>query len=303
MTDAPVEPDLAPAPEQVPVAPAEPESAGTLLMRCREAAGLSRADVAHKLKFSQRQIEALEGGDYAALGGTTFVRGFVRTYAKLLGADAGAAVAALERSALPPAAVPVTADPKGIPFPSAAPPVSPVLRYAVISLGVIATAILVLYLWHGEEFLSGPVASAPPAKKAAPPPPATAEVTQPVALAPSVVPVGAAVEEKAAAAPRAPERAADAPQEKLRETPPRSTASGRRLELSFERDAWAEVRDVNGNVLFSQLNLAGTQRVIEGRAPFELVIGNARFVSLRYRDAPFDLKPYTRADVARVTLN
>jgi cytoskeleton protein RodZ len=79
--------------------------------------------------------------------------------------------------------------------------------------------------------------------------------------------------------------------------------SGRRIVMSFERDAWVEVKDVNGRILFSQLNLAGTQQEIEGRGPFEMVIGNAQFVRLRYKDAAFDLKPYTRADVARVTLN
>ncbi|MGH8681156.1 MAG: DUF4115 domain-containing protein [Burkholderiales bacterium] len=37
-------------------------------------------------------------------------------------------------------------------------------------------------------------------------------------------------------------------------------------------------------------------------APFSLVIGNAAGVKLRYNDAEVDLTPYTRIDVARLTL-
>jgi cytoskeleton protein RodZ len=309
MTDAPAEYDVSPPPPEAPSPPAE--SAGALLMQVREAAGLSRADVAHKLKFSQRQIETVESGDYAALGGKTFVRGFVRTYAKLLGIDAGAVLAALDRSELPPETGQVVADPKGIPFPTAASPVNPVLRYAVISIGVIATCILILYVWHGEELLSGPVVTLPPAKPAIAPAAESGAVSQPVTLAPNIVQSGPAAGDKdpPATAVKPQKRALENPQEKSAEMPAVRTAapggggSGRRLLMSFERDAWVEVKDVNGHILFSQLNLAGTQQVIEGRAPFEVVIGNAQFVHLRYKDAPFDLKPYTRADVARVSLN
>jgi cytoskeleton protein RodZ len=308
MTDGPAEYDVAPAPEAL-APPAEP--AGALLMRAREAAGLSRSDVAHKLKFSQRQIEAVESGDYAALGGKTFVRGIVRTYAKFLGIDDGAVLTALASSELPPETGQVAADPKGIPFPTAASPVNLVLRYAVISIGVIATCILILYVWHGEELLSGPAMTLPPAKAASAPAPEGSVVSQPIALAPNIVQSGPAAGDKdPPAIPARPlQLAAEKPQEKSADPPavrtpaPGGGGSGRRIQISFERDAWVEVKDVNGHILFSQLSLAGTQQLIEGRAPFEVVIGNAQFVKLRYKDAPFDLKPHTRAEVARVTLN
>ena len=51
----------------------------------RERQGLSRADAAQRLHMSAWQVEALEGGDYARLPKGTFLRGFVRNYAKLLG--------------------------------------------------------------------------------------------------------------------------------------------------------------------------------------------------------------------------
>ncbi|GAB3250117.1 hypothetical protein GCM10027296_14300 [Chitinimonas naiadis] len=49
---------------------------------------MSVADVSNKLKLSKRQVEALEADEYSALPGNTFVRGFVRNYARLLELDA-----------------------------------------------------------------------------------------------------------------------------------------------------------------------------------------------------------------------
>ena len=41
---------------------------------------------------------------------------------------------------------------------------------------------------------------------------------------------------------------------------------------------------------------------MRGRPPFEIVIGNAHYVRLLYNDKPVDLKPYTKVEVARLTL-
>ncbi len=320
----------------LPAPPARPLTAGALLAQAREAAGLSRADVANKLKFSVKQIESVEADHYSMLGGNTFVRGLVRTYAKLLELDAGPVLAALESSALPPETGQVVSNPKGVPFPTASPPGNPVVRYAMISIGVIALGILLLYWWHGEEFLGGPAVTLPAVKpQAAKTDPAAgtgaASAPTTVNLTPTVIDAIPAANPRIPAASAAVpptlenpiekklERAAEKTPEKvaaerpLAQTvplvplaPTNAQGTGRRILMSFDRDSWVEVKDAGGRIVFSQLNLAGTQQVIEGRAPFELVIGNAMYVSLRYRDAPVDLKPYIKdikAPVARLSLN
>jgi cytoskeleton protein RodZ len=82
--------------------------------------------------------------------------------------------------------------------------------------------------------------------------------------------------------------------------PPRDGT--RRIELRFERASWVQIRGGDGQMLMSRLNEAGTERTIEGRAPFEVVIGNARHVRLHYDSKPVDLAPHLRSDVARLTL-
>jgi cytoskeleton protein RodZ len=76
-------------------APPTPRDAGAMLAAAREAAGLSIDAVAGQLKLAPRQVRAIEAGDFAALPGRTFVRGFARNYARLLGLDAASVLAAL----------------------------------------------------------------------------------------------------------------------------------------------------------------------------------------------------------------
>lgn len=59
-------------------------SPGKVLREAREQMGLSVNDVANRIKFAPRQIESLEADDYVRLPEAAFVRGFVRSYARLL---------------------------------------------------------------------------------------------------------------------------------------------------------------------------------------------------------------------------
>ena len=53
----------------------------------REQRGWSQADVAQRLKLRVRQLDALERGDWEALPGRAFIRGTLRSYARLLEVD------------------------------------------------------------------------------------------------------------------------------------------------------------------------------------------------------------------------
>ena len=66
----------------------QPFSVGKTLREAREQNGLSVNDVANRIKFAPRQIESLEDDDFARLPEAAFVRGFVRSYARLLDLDA-----------------------------------------------------------------------------------------------------------------------------------------------------------------------------------------------------------------------
>ncbi|HEX5126761.1 MAG TPA: helix-turn-helix transcriptional regulator, partial [Rhodocyclaceae bacterium] len=66
------------------------------LRQAREARGLTIAEVAHHLKFTPKQVEAMEMGALKQLPGPAFTRGFVRNYARFLQLDVRPFMAALE---------------------------------------------------------------------------------------------------------------------------------------------------------------------------------------------------------------
>lgn len=65
----------------------QPTSAGARLAAHRQERGLTIEQVASQLNLAPRQIMALENNDYSALPGMPIVRGFIRSYAKLLKID------------------------------------------------------------------------------------------------------------------------------------------------------------------------------------------------------------------------
>ena len=83
---------------------------------------------------------------------------------------------------------------------------------------------------------------------------------------------------------------------------PAPASGAHRIVVSCEQECWIEVKDGLERQLVSSLNPAGTERVVRGRAPFELVIGNAQHVRVTYDGRPIDLQPHTRVEVARFTL-
>lgn len=80
-------------------AEAQPNTPGAKLRAAREAQGLSIQDVASRTRIAQRQLEAIERDDYAALPGIPYAVGFARAYARAVDMDE-VSVAADVRSAV-----------------------------------------------------------------------------------------------------------------------------------------------------------------------------------------------------------
>ncbi|MBG7620697.1 DUF4115 domain-containing protein [Herbaspirillum sp. AP02] len=68
---------------------------GAMLAAARQQKGWSVEQVASLVKLAPRQIQAIEADNYAALPGLAVARGFVRSYAKVLGLDVNAMAAAM----------------------------------------------------------------------------------------------------------------------------------------------------------------------------------------------------------------
>ncbi len=69
---------------------------GATLRHLREAKGYSPAEVSARLKFSTRQLEALETEQWDRLPGGMSLRGFVKNYGRFLDADVDALLVMLD---------------------------------------------------------------------------------------------------------------------------------------------------------------------------------------------------------------
>ncbi|WP_447918897.1 helix-turn-helix domain-containing protein [Achromobacter aegrifaciens] len=72
---------------------------GSALRALRQSKGWSLDEVSSRIKFSTKQIEALENEQWANLPTGVSLRGLVRNYARLLGADTQAIVDSLDPKA------------------------------------------------------------------------------------------------------------------------------------------------------------------------------------------------------------
>lgn len=268
---------------------------GQTLRAAREAGGMSVADVAQALKLSPRQVEAIESDDYERLSGPTFVRGFVRNYARLMRLDAAELVAGLDAKASTPVAELHVPEIEGVRMPSGAERTTRVWTAASLIAGVLLVIALILYF---DLVDVSPLLNGGATRTVVVPPAAPEAVESDGTPATLVAPVQEtpAQQEPADASPVIDSRPpADA-------LPAEADPAMRRLVFTFEGPSWVEVKDSSGQVLLSQLNPAGSQRVVEGRAPLSLIIGNAGTVRLEADTRPVDLKPHTRVEVARLTI-
>jgi cytoskeleton protein RodZ len=280
---------------------------GAELAQAREAQGLALADVAQQLKFAPRQLEALEQERFGALPGPTIARGMLRNYARLLKLDPDALLGRLgDRLDAPDSDKLAARFSQPVPFSDSAR--RSTLVYAAVSILILGAVGAVAYEWHQERnakrqlaFVAAAKAPLEPARAAPPPaapkaaPPPTAPKT---AAPPPTAPKTAAPPAKAAAkvdetAPAAEQRVA---------TPKPVATGANRIIVRCEEECWIEVKDGLERQLVSSLNPAGTERVVRGQPPFDVVIGNAQHVRVTYNDRPIDLQPHTRVEVARFTL-
>ena len=266
-----------------PVVAASAASVGQMLSTARERSGLTIEEAATKLRLSVRQIQALEMDDASALPSATFVRGFIRNYAKLLELDAEQLLQAYRVVAPDSEHGNITLPSENITFVSQ--DKKGWMPYLMASLFIG----LVLAGWMAYMEFIGNAAKKP----------------APVAVAPAVsvaqVPVAAPVPPQAAAVDTAPVPEV-APMEQAGPAAPTVSSANAKLNLTFTASSWVSVTDHDNKELFNKSQLAGSQSMIEGMPPFTIVIGNASGVQLTYNDKPVDLVPYTKANVARFTL-
>lgn len=287
------------------------------------------SDVAQQLKFAPRQLEALEQDRFESLPGGTFVRGMVRSYARLLKIEPEPLLERISgRFAAPDAGTLAARYSQPVPFSDNGR--RSTFVYLGLSLGVLVLAAGIGYSWYRDHNQSAQLAATQRAAQAAAKANAiaTAPRAQPkvveVAAAPQPAPtpvVVAAATQKPAPQVKIEAPAKVTPAKVQAEVAPAKvekvvavekvasakvaaplTGASHRVVIRCEEEAWIEVKDANDRMLVSSLNPKGAERVVRSRGPLTLVIGNPAQVKVVHNDRAVDLIPHVKAGVARLTL-
>lgn len=252
------------------VMPESVRGIGERLRQARIGAGLSPADVGLRLKMPTRVIEALEREDWPSLGAAVFIRGQIKSYARLLGLPVEAAV----ESVTVPMARPVDLVPRTF-----TPRMQRVAEQTARRLVyVVITATIAVPVWLAtRSHLDGAadtVSLDPQTRKGQPRDAGTGPAAPaPAPLVASITPM-----------------------------PPRAAATGD-LTVTFNGESWMQVAGPDGSVIEQATAQPGQQRVFKAGQIGKAVLGNAQAVSVQYRGEVLDLAPYVRGNVVRFTVS
>ncbi|MBV6849518.1 RodZ domain-containing protein [Xanthomonas euvesicatoria] len=259
---------------------------GQHLREAREAAGLSVDAVAGKLRMPAHVVHALEQEDWQRLGAPVFVRGQLRSYARLLQVDLEPL---LQQATIAPI------EPVKLVSHTHTPRARRILEStARKAMYVVITGVFAVPVWYAtRSHLDG--------------------------KAPSTVSLDSMPEATKSAAPRNPAtQAAAAPREQpapyiASMTPvPRATADvqapaavapGGSLSLSFSGDSWVQILAPDGSAVEKALIRAGEQRTYSPGQVGRIVLGNASAVQVQQGGSIVDVKPFQRANVARFAVS
>jgi cytoskeleton protein RodZ len=265
------------------------QTVGAGLREVRERLGWKLADVAINLRIRPEFLEAIEAGDLQALPGPAYRTGFVRSYARTLGLDPDEILRRFrDEGGLPDSAKTETRFISTVPD-------SGVPKGAAVMVGVLLllAGYGIWYHYSGTQRRLAEQVPAVPAQLAPLATPPKVEVA-PVTPASPPAPTPAAPDVAGSAATPAPAPAASTtppaapgaaqpgttqpgttPPAAVPAPSPATPAPGAGMVISATQDAWIEVHDPAGNILFSKVLHPGESWPVPQESGLTLTTGNA----------------------------
>ncbi|AKC85442.1 helix-turn-helix domain-containing protein [Pseudoxanthomonas suwonensis] len=260
---------------------------GVRLREARIAAGLSLQEVATKLRMPVHVVQALEDGRWQVIGASVFVRGQLRSYARLLDVDVEPF---LDTEVAPAAPVDLVSHAH-----------APRYQRLMENMGrravyVVITAAIAVPVWLAtrSHFADAPPTTA--SLDAVPPETVPALPAQSPVL--PATGVGSGVAGTGDVEPAGPYVASLAPPVS-RAAP---SAAGK-LVLDFNGESWMQVVARDGSTLEQGLMHAGDSRSFDAAGVGRVVLGNASVVRVQQAGSIVDTTPYQRANVARFAVS
>lgn len=314
----------------VPAAPLE--SPGKLLREGREAKGMSEQEVATNLNLRVTLVKEIEQDKFDSRTASTFTRGYLKTYAKLVGVSEERVVAGYDQLV----GTHEVQYAEMYSFSRRTKLEANENRLRTFSWIFCVLLAGGLFYWFWSQPAEKPAVvkldeSQLPASAATgtqslpaqntpadePIDPATVEAANPVegtiaAPAPEVqsgedkvssaVTTNAATSATQPVAPATDTVTTTAADSSAAQTAPAAVAATQGLVISFAGDCWIKVVDATGKVLLEGLSRKGDTKPLDGKQPFKLTIGAPKAVSITFMGAAVNMKQFPVGRVARFTL-
>lgn len=299
-------------------------SIGEQLRRAREEKGLTIEQIATKLNLTSQVVKALEQDDEAHLPDNVFTRGYVRSYAKLVQLDATALLVGAKEVGI--------RENKGIKSVQEMKTSRHGSRGRFWLFAFICLAILVGlgYYWWYEQQVKDQTApqsilqsvevdtrdgsrqvhrlDEPESEIVT----NTSETESPIVSSNSETSTeGAATDNTLSTigittntelnqvlTANSPETASAT--DTVAENTPAPVAAGKvRMTIKFTAMCWFQIKDGNDNLLMESVKNAGDEIQIEGVAPLNVHLGNAKGQSIFVNNQPFDISSFIKGTTAR----
>lgn len=288
---------------------------GQLLRNAREQLGWTREQVASRIHLRLTLIAAIEADTYDKHTSHTFIRGYLRAYAKLVGIPEETILAAYDKLGLTP---PDNIDMQSFSRRSRQQANDSRLKVVTWLVILVLIALSIAWWWQstarrsaGDEALAASemgteqtmsVASVTPAVDVADPvlPVASDAVATDIVVSDAAATVPAVV--AATSAAQSTEASAAEATQAPAETAATEPGKAPQLKMSFTADCWLDVKDANGKTLFSGLKKANDELVLEGPEPLRFIVGAPMAVNLEYQGKSFDMSRYNNGRTARFSL-
>ncbi|MDH5935007.1 cytoskeleton protein RodZ [Vibrio splendidus] len=301
---------------QETVAPAI--EAGTLLKNKRESLGLTQKQISDRLKLRVTLIQQIEENQFESDQVATFMRGYIRSYAKYVNLDEKVVLNALHHSGDA-----QHQEQEMLSFSRKTKTEKHNSRIMLLTWSIFAVIVGISSLWwwqnQQQDTLSQSLANTESSE----------ELVVEESLDPELTSLEVIEAEQNAEISPATENSDELtevssaedsvtldPVEVIEEAPeaadvasvtaePETVASEavvNELVMQFSADCWIQVKDASGKTLSTGIKKAGQTLNLSGTAPYKVILGAPEGVSMTFASEPVDLSGYTSGKVARITL-
>ncbi|MEZ8854865.1 cytoskeleton protein RodZ [Vibrio atlanticus] len=299
--------------------------AGTLLKNKRESLGLTQKQISDRLKLRVTLIQQIEENQFESDQVATFMRGYIRSYAKYVNLDEKVVLSALHH-----AGDAQHQEQEMLSFSRKTKTEKHNSRIMILTWSIFAVIAGISSLWwwqnQQQDTLSQSLANTESSEELAVEESLAPEFTSLEVIEAEQNEEGTSVVEdtddlaaisdaedsvtstdettaqQATETEPTAEVAANAANAEAVEASTAPEAVINELVMQFSADCWIQVKDASGKTLSTGIKKAGQSLNLSGTAPYKVILGAPEGVSMTFASEPVDLSGYTSGKVARITL-